>query len=188
MSLLKIGDWPVHHSNQHIVKTWWEPSFRTSSKTWISREAVFHLHSNFVLEDVSEPAVFPCMGIWQIKVLKDNQPKVWMHPLKWSKENQPCGKALYFFSLELGFNSRSITPLVTLRASFSCLFSEGFCRPNSGSQTITSSLEGEIGDCINRFAPSSCMNKRAPFRIHGPKRTLQQLSSLEDNQTDRRKT
>lgn len=52
-------------------------------------------------------------------------------------------------------------PRVRLLASFSCLCSEGFIFPTSGSHTITSSFVEAIGDGSKKFAPDSyTLNKK----------------------------
>ena len=61
----------------------------------------------------------------------------------------------YFLSLLLGLRSLSMMPRVKLRASFSCLCSDGLIFPTSGSHTVTSSFVEAIGDGIKKFAPDS---------------------------------
>lgn len=67
-----------------------------------------------------------------------------------------CDVITYFLSLELGFKSRSIMPRVRLLANLSCLCSDGFILPTSGSHTITSSFIDDTGDGEKKFAPDSC--------------------------------
>jgi hypothetical protein len=77
------------------------------------------------------------------------------------KLNLSCkGFRAYFRSLELGFRSLSIIPRVRLLASFSCLCSEGFIFPISGSHTVTSSFDEAIGDGNKKFAPDSYMSDK----------------------------
>lgn len=66
----------------------------------------------------------------------------------------------YFLSLELGLRSLSMMPRVKLLASFSCLCSEGFILPTSGSHTVTNSLLVVIGDGMRKFAPDSYMSNK----------------------------
>lgn len=61
----------------------------------------------------------------------------------------------YFLSLELGLRSLSMIPRVKLLASFSCLCSDGFIFPTSGSQTVTISFVEAIGEGNKKFAPDS---------------------------------
>lgn len=67
----------------------------------------------------------------------------------------------YFLSLELGLRSLSIMPRVKLLASFSCLCSEGFIFPTSGSQTVTISFDEAIGDGNKKFAPDSYQTNKS---------------------------
>lgn len=61
----------------------------------------------------------------------------------------------YFLSVELGLRSLSMIPRFKLLASFSCLCSEGFIFPTSGSYTVTNSFVEAIGDGNKKFAPDS---------------------------------
>lgn len=70
----------------------------------------------------------------------------------------------YFLSVELGLRSLSMIPRVKLLASFSCLCSEGFVFPTSGSHTITSSFVVTIGGGSKKFAPDSYTSKSFIYR------------------------
>lgn len=58
-------------------------------------------------------------------------------------------------------------PRVKLRASFSCLCSEGFIFPTSGSQTVTSSFVEVMEGGSKKFAPDSYIpNNKKYHHIH----------------------
>lgn len=54
-------------------------------------------------------------------------------------------------------------PRVKLRASFSCLCSEGFIFPTSGSQTVTSSFVEVMEGGSKKFAPDSYISNNKKY-------------------------